>query len=160
MDLYDKSDHFTHKIPLEALESSLLRYCLAAVAARQLGRTGGSNSTRYRPRSGRKHQVSSMDWFLKAAGYYDKALNYLRLLLESSREHTEVSAEQVHSNTSTRKRYLWSPEGRMFNVERPTKRRRLPDEQFQSPIADILLAAVSVLMVYERLESDERDQSQ
>lgn len=48
----------------------------------------------------------------------------------------------------------------MFDVERPTKRRRLSDEQFQNPIADILLAAVSVLMVYERLESDERDLSQ
>lgn len=137
-----------------------MRYCLAAVAARQLGRTGGSNSTRYRPRGGRNHQVSSIDWFLKAAGYYDKALNYLRLLLESSRKETEISAEQVRLNTSTRKRYLRPPEGRMFDVERPTKRRRLSDEQFQNPIADILLAAVSVLMVYERLESDERDLSQ
>lgn len=87
MDLFDCEKHFAQLVPLKALRDALLKNSIAAVAAKQLGRVRGS-----RPFLGRQHQTpatmetiddSGIDWYYKAANYYDKAIMYSRLYLQA-----------------------------------------------------------------------------
>lgn len=88
MDLFDRDQHFTHLVPLKALKDALLRNAIAAVAAKQLGRVKG-----LRPFTGRQCQRPSamevlddsveVDWFYKAANYYDKAIAISRQYLQA-----------------------------------------------------------------------------
>jgi hypothetical protein len=88
MDLFDNDKHFQHLVPLKALKDALLRNAIAAVAAKQLGRVKGhkpflGNQTQ-RPATmeiiGDEVQV---DWFYKAANYYDKAIAFSRMYLQA-----------------------------------------------------------------------------
>lgn len=88
MDLFDCDKHFGQLVPLKALRDALLKNAIAAVAAKQLGRVKGS-----KPFIGRQHQrpammeviddSSEIDWFYKAANYYDKAIMYSRMYLQA-----------------------------------------------------------------------------
>ncbi|KAK4501633.1 hypothetical protein PRZ48_007442 [Zasmidium cellare] len=88
MDLYDREKHFTHLVPLKALRDALLRNAIAAVAAKQLGRVKGQ-----KPFSKQQSQKPSamevldesadVDWFYKAANYYDKAIAFSRQYLQA-----------------------------------------------------------------------------
>lgn len=86
MDLFDKDEHFAHLVPLKALRDALLRNAIAAVAAKQLGRVKGS-----KPFIGKQCQKPAhmeiiedeggVNWFYKAANYYDKAIAFSRTYL-------------------------------------------------------------------------------
>ena len=86
MDLFDKDKHFGHIVPLKALRDALLRNAVAAVAAKQLGRVKG-----LKPFLGKQSQRPStmevldehheVDWFYKAANYYDKAIALSRMYI-------------------------------------------------------------------------------
>ena len=88
MDLFDKDRHFAHLVPLKALRDALLRNAIAAVAAKQLGRVKG-----HKPFVGNQNQKpatmeviendSGLDWFYKAANYYDKAIAFSRAYLQT-----------------------------------------------------------------------------
>jgi hypothetical protein len=88
MDLFDKDKHFTHLVPLKALRDALLRNAIAAVAAKQLGRVKGAKTF-----VGRQAQRPSamevldenatVDWYYKAANYYDKAIAFSRQYLQA-----------------------------------------------------------------------------
>ncbi|SMR56775.1 unnamed protein product [Zymoseptoria tritici ST99CH_1E4] len=88
MDLFDKDKHFTHLVPLKALRDALLRNAIAAVAAKQLGRVKGA-----KPFVGLQAQRPSamevlddnveVDWYYKAANYYDKAIAFSRQYLQA-----------------------------------------------------------------------------
>jgi len=88
MDLFDEEKHFAQSVPLKALRDALLRNAIAAVAAKQLGRTKGQ-----KPFVGKQCQKpatmevleddTGIDWFYKAANYYDKAIAFSRAYLQS-----------------------------------------------------------------------------
>ena len=88
MDLFDNEQHFAHLVPLKALRDALLRNAIAAVAAKQLGRVKGS-----KPFVGNQCQKPAtmeviedelgIDWFYKAANYYDKAIAFSRAYLQT-----------------------------------------------------------------------------
>ncbi|CAK4033020.1 C6 finger domain [Lecanosticta acicola] len=107
MDLFDKDRHFTHLVPLKALRDALLRNAIAAVAAKQLGRTRGQ-----KPFAGRQCQKPSamevldedveVDWFYKAANYYDKAIAFSRQYLQAvSGEVTAGASPGMQSSLAT-----------------------------------------------------------
>ncbi|KAK4539815.1 hypothetical protein LTR36_010349 [Oleoguttula mirabilis] len=86
MDLFDNDEHFAHLVPLKALRDALLRNAIAAVAAKQLGRVKG-----HKPFIGKQCQRPAhmeiiedgyeINWFYKAANYYDKAIAFSRTYL-------------------------------------------------------------------------------
>lgn len=90
MDLFDSDKHFGHLVPLKALRDAMLRNAIAAVAAKQLARVGGST-----PFKGLQSQsparmevfddvpVTAVDWFYKAANYYDKAIACSRMYIQA-----------------------------------------------------------------------------
>ena len=128
MDLFDRDQHFGHLVPLKALRDALLRNAIAAVSAKQLGRAKG-----IRPMTGTQCQNPSkmeviddeVDWFYKAANYYDKAIAFSRIYLQAVSES------------------LSNP---------PTPNIQL---QLSTANSDDLLVAVSIFSLYEALDNFE-----
>lgn len=87
MDLFDKDKHFEHLVPLKALRDALLRNAVAAVAAKQLGRVRGSKpyvcNQSQRPSTMETIDGDGIDWYYKAANYYDKAIAFSRVYLQA-----------------------------------------------------------------------------
>ena len=88
MDLFDTDKHFTHLVPLKALRDALLRNAIAAVAAKQLGRIRGvktfvATQTQKPSTMEVLDDVGDVDWFYKAANYYDKAIAFSRHYLQA-----------------------------------------------------------------------------
>lgn len=130
MDLFDCEKHFAQLVPLKALRDALLKNSIAAVAAKQLGRLRGN-----KPFVGRQSQKpatmevinggTSVDWYYKAANYYDKAIMYSRL-------------------------YLQALSGSLSNPPSPATSATLT-----SANSDDLLLAVSIFSLYESLDNAE-----
>ncbi|EME81783.1 uncharacterized protein MYCFIDRAFT_138994 [Pseudocercospora fijiensis CIRAD86] len=127
MDLFDRDKHFTHLVPLKALRDALLRNAIAAVAAKQLGRTKGTKPFTYqqsqKPSAMEVLEDSNVDWFYKAANYYDKAIAFSR-------------------------QYLQAVSGGLSNPPSP-------DAQMAASMAnsDDLIVAVSIFSLYESLDN-------
>lgn len=129
MDLFDRDKHFTHLVPLKALRDVLLRNAIAAVAAKQLGRVKGQ-----RPFSSKQSQRPSamevldgsaeVDWFYKAANYYDKAIAFSRQYLQAVSGSLCATSPDADVRTA----------GSMAN-------------------SDDLLVAVSIFSLYESLDN-------
>jgi hypothetical protein len=130
MDLFDCEKHFGQLVPLKALRDALLKNSIAAVAAKQLGRVRGN-----KPFLGRQHQrpatmeiiddSAGIDWYYKAANYYDKAIMYSRL-------------------------YLQALSGTLSNPPSPATNATLTGAN-----SDDLLLAVSIFSLYESLDNAE-----
>lgn len=128
MDLFDKDKHFTHLVPIKALRDALLRNAIAAVAAKQLGRVKG-----WKPFVGLQAQKPSamevldeaveVDWFYKAANYYDKAIAFSR-------------------------QYLQAVSGSLGNTSTPNAHLALSMAN-----SDDLLVAISLFSMYESLDN-------
>lgn len=128
MDLFDKDKHFTHLVPIKALRDALLRNAIAAVAAKQLGRVKGG-----KPFVGLQAQRPSamevldepveIDWFYKAANYYDKAIAFSR-------------------------QYLQAVSGSLSNPPTPNAQMALSMAN-----SDDLLVAISLFSMYESLDN-------
>ncbi|QIW98446.1 hypothetical protein AMS68_003964 [Peltaster fructicola] len=87
MDLFDSERHFTQLVPLKALRDVLLKNAMAAVAAKQLGCIKGSrpfmSPQNQKPASMEMIEFEdNVDWFYKAANYYDKAIMHSRVYLQ------------------------------------------------------------------------------
>jgi hypothetical protein len=127
MDLFDQDKHFSSLVPLKALRDALLRNAIAAVAAKQLGRVKGakiySGNQCQKPATMETiDDVPVTDWFYKAANYYDKAIAFSRL-------------------------YLQTISGTLSNP--PTPNTQLTTALANS---DDLLVAVSIFSLYESLD--------
>lgn len=128
LDLFDKDKHFTHNVPIKALRDALLRNAIAAVAAKQLGRVKGG-----KPFVGLQAQKPSameildeaveVDWFYKAANYYDKAIAFSR-------------------------QYLQAVSGSLSNPPSPNAQMALSMAN-----SDDLLVAISLFSMYESLDN-------
>ena len=130
MDLFDKDKHFGHLVPLKALRDALLRNAIAAVAAKQLGRVKGQ-----KPFIGKQCQrpatmeimndAVEVDWFYKAANYYDKAIAFSRI-------------------------YLQALSGSLAGPQTPATQQAI-----SLATSDDLLVAVSIFSLYESLDNRE-----
>ena len=127
MDLFDKEEHFAHLVPLKALRDALLRNAIAAVAAKQLGRVKGNkpflNSQCQKPAAMETLEDIEIDWFYKAANYYDKAITFSRV-------------------------YLQAISGSLSNPPTPGLQATLSTAN-----SDDLLVAVSIFSLYESLDN-------
>jgi hypothetical protein len=146
MDLYDFGNTFSSYVPVKALKSPLLRYSAIAIAAKQLGRVKGVKAImggvcRKQASTELYPNCEQTNWFYIAAKYYDRAITYLREGL--------VSAGSSHINRSS----LESPSESEIN------RRRLIECTMQPADEDDLLAATSILSVYEFMDDSSTEWS-
>lgn len=167
MDLLDRNMYFSRVAPLKARTNALLRSCIAAIASKQLGRLTANKGNwplveqqSPKPTVLRIYpDITHSEWFFKAASYYDKAISYLRIWLQStdvpgkhSSRNEPVSAgfgtaEQISTPGLDENENMMSP---------PQKRRRLFEKDYPGLNSDDLLVAVSILSEYEFLDHYER----
>nr|POE56694.1 hypothetical protein CFP56_33666 [Quercus suber] len=126
MDLFDQERHFGHLVPLKALRDALLRNAVAAVAAKQLGLLKGRKpfvgTQAQKPAAMEVINVLEVDWFYKAANYYDKAITFSRA-------------------------YLSALSGSLGSPPTPTSQTTV-----SGTTSDDLLVAVSIFSLYESLD--------
>jgi hypothetical protein len=137
MDLYDLGNYFASYVPIKALKSPLLLYSAAAIAAKQLGRVKGNKAIVGGPctRPAFTEVYPNCDqtnWFYIAAKYYEKAIAFLRDELANLRSPSSNRSSLVDPCESTSK--------------------QLAQEQSHTAQADDLLAATSILSVYEFMD--------
>lgn len=127
MDLFDQDKHFGNLVPLKALRDALLRNAIAAVSAKQLGRANGAKPTigRQTQKPSTMEVIEEVDWFYKAANYYDKAIAFSRIYLQAISES-------------------------MSNPPTPNTQLTLSTAN-----SDDLLVAVSIFSLYEALDNFE-----
>lgn len=158
LDVFDAERYFGHVVPIKALQSSLLTNSLAAIAAKQFAKTrrenDGNDSSLARLVLARDHPGPNVDWFYKAASFYDKAICQMLQQLQSlSDGEGRASKSPVSSGALTSSR---NNTPRTFASSPQMKRRR--SDRKDTPanaatILDDLLAAVSVFLLYESLDN-------
>ncbi|KAJ5156844.1 hypothetical protein N7492_009647 [Penicillium capsulatum] len=154
LDLSDTENFFSVYVPIRAINSPVLKYAVAALAAKQLGRVkGGKSSTRNgmytNPASTEIYpNATRVDWFLKAANYYYLAASDLNN--SNSNGYTALSTSAVlESPIETINRWLSTQSRRDINsatIDGYTLRK-----------AEDMLAAVVLLTFYRLLDSNGED---
>lgn len=168
MDIFDEHMYFSRVVPARAIENPLLRSCISAFAAKQLGRL--TCNKRYfeqnRPRPtilGLYPLWTSADWFFKAATYYDKAIFYLRIYLQEwytgRPMHDQEKLDQLGAQNDDLDQALGAG-GTGDVTGRPHKRRRLETHDIKESTRDDLLIAVSILAAYEYLDQHKAEMLQ
>jgi hypothetical protein len=140
MDLFDLGNYFAFHVPLRARRSPLLRYSAAAIAAKQLGRVNGKKAAiglcKWQASTEMYPNCDRTSWFYIAAKYYDKAISFLReALVDIGTKNGNISPSMGPNESSSQMDRL------------------MIQEQRHSEQADDLLAATSILSVYEFMEA-------
>jgi len=171
MDLFDLDTYFSRIVPVKAVQNAMLRSAMAAVAANQIGQLLANKT----PRDGLTHllpiigaddgSIRPKDWFYKAANYYDRGISYLRIFLQRwlnnpGNDLTSLTDQASRYNTIRALSDSGStgPDNRKLSTS--NKRRRLLQERSPGADMEALLAAISVLSLYETLDSSTDDWSQ
>jgi hypothetical protein len=150
LDLSDAAKFFSVYVPIRALNCASLKYSIAALAAKQLGRVKGSKSCTGRgmltsPATTETYPNSEqVDWFLKAANYY--YLSVSDLTTSTSDGYSVVSTSAV----------LDSPIdllGRWLNTQSAQGAGQSPDDGAFLRKTEEILATVTVLTLYKLLDA-------
>lgn len=171
MDLFDLDTYFSRIVPVKAVQNVMLRSAMAAVAANQIGQLLANKTSRdglahLLPIIGTEASATQpKDWFYKAANYYDRGISYLRIFLQRwlNNPGNDLTSLTEHASRYNTIRTL-SDSSATSNDNRklsaPNKRRRILQEQSSGGDMEALLAAISVLSLYETLDSSTDDWSQ
>lgn len=158
LDLYDIESYYSCNVPHRALTSSLLRCSIAALSAKQLGRVSNTDPNPVGAHKSILHfnAYSHRDWFYTAAGYYDKALSYLRIHLQALSSASTPNPEYQNAMVEENQGYGFLNSS---NDGQPANNRRMSQWLSQQANADDMLAAVSMFALYESLDNYEAEWS-
>lgn len=146
MDLFDFDAYFTRVLPADVMPNILLQSAVAAVAAKQTARhvsygCGDPGSRHYALILANYQDVSSNEWFYKAACYYDRGISHLRAQLRQS---------SVFSNQ------MLSPASNAFGPITPsdhsTRLSISEDVQKLDSGMQQLFSAISIFSLYESMD--------
>lgn len=154
LDVFDIEKYFGHVVPVRARRSNLLTNSLAAIAAKQFAKTRRDHPNFVPPGSGafleQYYGDSSVDWFYKAASFYDKAICQMMGSLQSLRDGTLDTPAQPTPPAPG------SEDGENLAAGNPAarkKRQRTDRPKTPASVLDDLLAAVSIFLLYESLDN-------
>ncbi|KAF2741281.1 hypothetical protein EJ04DRAFT_1389 [Polyplosphaeria fusca] len=144
MDLFDLGAYFASYVPVKARDNALLRCAAVACSAKSLARVQGCKPVLGGSVTRQAHlemfpDARSVDWYHKAAQYYDTAVS---LLLQALKEDAIVTTDS-ESDYDTRVCVGGSSR----------KRRRTSSETRFKSSTDEILAASAILCVYEFLDA-------
>lgn len=161
LDVFDIEKYFGHVVPVRARRSNLLSSSLAAIAAKQFAKTkkelhpGHSAATT--PSTSFLDQYytdPNVDWFYKAASFYDKAICQMMSSLQSLRDGSVDSGPDHDSGLDTSSPpFSDDMTGLDGNGASNPKRQRIDRARTPANILDDLLAAVSIFLLYESLDN-------
>lgn len=152
LDVFDIERFFGHIVPIKAIRSPLLQNALAAIAAKQYGKTkreaySANHQTPGRSMLEHYSDTAHIDWFYKAASFYDKAIGHMMRLLQTLRDGSPSPSPGTTPSSVELTLSLHSAVSPSF------KRRRVEGSQGSHSIVDDLLAAISVFLLYESLDN-------
>nr|C9K7C2.1 RecName: Full=Transcription activator AMTR1; AltName: Full=AM-toxin biosynthesis regulator 1 [Alternaria alternata]BAI44746.1 Zn(II)2Cys6 transcription factor [Alternaria alternata] len=150
MDLFITGTYFASHVPVEAVENPLLKYAIAACAAKAFARVQdqkpamGGSSTR---QAGMKHypNVPLVDWEHKTAVYYNTTVSMLLQALNG-----KVASSPNGSKCELRQRN--GDPACAYNVSAPKPRRISQNTSFV-PSTEELLVVIAILCFYEFLDT-------
>ncbi|UNI14095.1 hypothetical protein JDV02_000767 [Purpureocillium takamizusanense] len=170
LDIFDIEKFFGTVVPVRAVHSSLLKNSLAAVAAKQFGSLRKASGARSPPQPGSyplheqshwrcslnvQFDKSGPEWFYKAASFYDKAigqmmasLQTLRVCCSPAQPFPNYAADAQNLLKSRSQGWGISP---LVSLQRPSN---------CEDVADDLLAAISVFLLYEALDNRQAEMMQ
>ncbi|KAF2086203.1 hypothetical protein K490DRAFT_74733 [Saccharata proteae CBS 121410] len=154
MDLYDLGSYFATYVPVKAQANPVLKHAAAAYAAKALGRVRGkkprSGGNAFRPARMELYPNSgAVDWYHKAAEYYDSAVSLLRQAIQDDARGMSQEATVPDTNWQQQQQQV---SDQAENDGGPYKRRRLSSIPISRCNSDELLAATAILCVYEFLD--------
>lgn len=149
MDLFDIDAYFTRVLPCDTMPNILLQSAVAAVAAKQTARhvMNGhalSASGCYAYIMANYQNITSNEWFYKAACYYDQGISHLRSCLQQSSAFVTRSSSSGSSTLT-----------QISLHDNPAQSSAQKDpNQLVSKQTDLqhLFSAISVLSLYESLD--------
>lgn len=152
LDVFDIERFFGHIVPIKAIRSPLLQNALAAIAAKQFGKTKRETYSSNHQTPGRSlleqySDTAHIDWFYKAASFYDKAIGHMMRLLQTLRDGSPSPSPGTTPSSVDMPASLHSAVSPSF------KRRRVSSDQGSHNVVDDLLAAISVFLLYESLDN-------
>ncbi|PTB79484.1 hypothetical protein M440DRAFT_1350249 [Trichoderma longibrachiatum ATCC 18648] len=152
LDVFDIERFFGHIVPIKAIRSPLLQNALAAIAAKQFGKTKRETYSSNHQTPGRSlleqySDTAHIDWFYKAASFYDKAIGHMMRLLQTLRDGSPSPSPETTPSSVDMPASLHSAVSPSF------KRRRVSSDQGSHNVVDDLLAAISVFLLYESLDN-------
>jgi hypothetical protein len=155
MDIFDSDAYFGRQFPFKAKQNSMLRDAIAAVAARQIAQMISSQS--FGARLGNLSSLSmdfdkptKVDWYYKAANYYDAGIAYLRLHLQ--RCCAASSPSSVVAQSPAAPPLAAHPASEKYSTESASLSRTIYRTDAYSPSpgdAEDLLSAIAVFSLYE-----------
>ena len=150
MDLFDQGTYFASYVPAKATTNPLLKYSAVAYAAKALGRVQGHKPpvggvVTNQARMELYPDAHKVDWFHKAAKYYDSAVSLLRQTLTEDANASQNRSMHAEPN--------WLGTTNRDAEEQPLKHRRLDTSVNSRSNSDELLAATAILCVYEFLDA-------
>lgn len=149
MDLFDFDAYFSRVLPADAMPSILLQSAVAAVAAKQTARyvmagCAEPASCHYAYITTNYQDVSSNEWFYKAACYYDRGISHLRAQLQQSSAFSVIgsspSINTFSSNTSS------------SDLNQPSAQGNTRQPGGETSELHCLFSAISVFSLYEFLD--------
>lgn len=162
LDVFDIEKYFGHVVPVRARRSNLLSSSLAAIAAKQFAKT------KREPLSGQSAATTpsgsfldqyytdpNVDWFYKAASFYDKAIVQMMSSLQSLRDGCLDTGLDQDSGLDTASPPFQEDTtmGQVGKAGSRTKRQRTDRARTPANVLDDLLAAVSIFLLYESLDN-------
>ena len=151
MDLFDLGAYFASYVPVKARENSLLKYAAIACSAKSLAQVQGrkpvmGGSVKRQARMELYPEAHSVDWYHKAAQYYDTAVSLLLQALQDDSVNTP-DVDLPCNPRLHRDNALLDIDGHV------RKRRRTSNNAALVSNTDELLAASAILCVYEFLDA-------
>lgn len=173
MDLFDSDTYFGHHFPFRAKDNAMLQAAVAAVAARSIAQTinkqGFTSGDAQHDTTFDSQRLSStidkqngVDWYYKAANYYDSAITHLRLFIQRICDAESLISTPLYRQTpqpAALSVSLYNPAGpystarSQVNTISSQQQRADTAETAVSNSDDVevLLSAIAIVSLYESL---------
>lgn len=163
MDLFDLDMYFSRFVPLKTTHNLMLRSAVAAVTAKHIGRCYRSTflkESRHSFHSIADDYDADVDWFYKAASYYDKGISYLRNTLHRlPRSLGRLSVNDMSTEASQRGA-IWTSWDRQNESTTPQNLNHVDSNHILKDEIEDLMTAIAVFSLYESIDGYSSEWSQ
>ncbi len=154
MDIFDSEAYFGRHFPFKAQGNLMLRAAVAAVAAKQIAQMIENQVTTtimrtLSPVFKDVEELESIDWYYKAANYYDAGISFLRLYIQRHCDGASPPGPAPQSTPSSSNDHR-EPDDMSAEVRPQDSGYQSPPVVPPDPLED-LLSAIAVFSHYEAL---------
>ena len=154
MDIFDSDAYFGRHFPFKAQGNLMLRAAVAAVAAKQIAQMIENEVTTtimgtLSPVFKDVEELESIDWYYKAANYYDAGISFLRLYIQ--RHCDGAPPPRLTTQSTPSSSHERQEPDHMSSEDRPQHSECQSPPVFSPEPLEDLLSAIAVFSHYEAL---------